>query len=385
MPEKRVTVWVQRFKDRPHLVLQWLDPDTGRRKSKSAETADPKEAEARRVDLEADLNNGRYQEASRMTWERFRQLFEAEYVAPLREGTRLLYGQTLDLFEALVAPQSLRAISERTVSRFAAALRQKPNAGKEPGLAPITIKRHLQFLRTALNWAVGQKLLPARPRFPSVKVPRRKPQPVPAESFEKMADRAPDAQTRAFLLCGWLAGLRLAEAYTLSWEPAEESPYLDLDRDRIILPAGFVKSVEDQWLPLDAELREALEALPRHGPQVFRFLAPDGHPICVAAVSRRIVRLARLAGVKLTMRSLRRGFGCFYAARQPAQVLQKLMRHANIKTTMDYYANVDDAVEAAVKSKRNSLCNRPPEAGGRDAEEVDANPCRDGGSVNDSL
>jgi hypothetical protein len=39
MPEKRVTVWVQRFKDRPHLMLQWTDPDTGRRKSKSAETA----------------------------------------------------------------------------------------------------------------------------------------------------------------------------------------------------------------------------------------------------------------------------------------------------------------------------------------------------------
>ena len=40
MPEKRVTVWVQRFPDRSYLMLQWLDPDTGRRKSKSAGTAD---------------------------------------------------------------------------------------------------------------------------------------------------------------------------------------------------------------------------------------------------------------------------------------------------------------------------------------------------------
>jgi hypothetical protein len=44
MPEKRVSVWVQRFNDRPHLVLQWLDPDTGKRKSQSAGTADEKEA-----------------------------------------------------------------------------------------------------------------------------------------------------------------------------------------------------------------------------------------------------------------------------------------------------------------------------------------------------
>ena len=42
MAEKRVTVWVQRFKDREALVLQWLDPDTGKRKSKSAGTADEK-------------------------------------------------------------------------------------------------------------------------------------------------------------------------------------------------------------------------------------------------------------------------------------------------------------------------------------------------------
>jgi hypothetical protein len=35
------------------------------------------------------------------------------------------------------------------------------------------------------------------------------------------------------------------------------------------------------------------------------------------------------------------------------------MRHKNIKTTMDYYANVDAAVEAAVFGKqRNSSRNR---------------------------
>src|SRR6202030_480018 len=93
---------------------------------------------------------------------------------------------------------------------------------------------------------------------------------------------------------------------------------------------------------------EVLEALPRHGRKVFRFDHPDGQPITLVGVSQRVLALARRAGVKLTMKSLRRGFGCRYAAKVPAQVLQKLMRHASIKTTMDYYANVDDAVEEAV-------------------------------------
>jgi hypothetical protein len=50
---------------------------------------------------------------------------------------------------------------------------------------------------------------------------------------------------------------------------------------------------------------------------------------------------------------LRAGFGSHFAAKVPAQVLQWLMRHANIKTTMKYYANVDSAVEEAVMQRKH--------------------------------
>ncbi len=77
-------------------------------------------------------------------------------------------------------------------------------------------------------------------------------------------------------------------------------------------------------------------------------------------ISERIIRLAKKAGVKLSMHSLRRGFGCRYAGKVSAHVLQRLMRHANIATTMNYYANIDAAVEDAVLGAEcNSLCNTP--------------------------
>jgi integrase len=89
-------------------------------------------------------------------------------------------------------------------------------------------------------------------------------------------------------------------------------------------------------------------------------------------VSQRVCKLAQKAGVRLSFHTLRKGFGCRYAGRVPAQVLQKLMRHASVKTTMDYYANVDDAVvEAVLGIQRNSSRNNgnsvamdapPPEA-----------------------
>jgi integrase len=378
VPDKRITVWVQRFKDRPTLMLQWLDPDTGKRKSKSAETADEKVAEDRRVDLEADLNAGRYAEASRMTWEGFRELFEAEYVAGRRENTRRNYRVMMDLFDQVCNPKSLRSISERTISAFVAGLRKLPGYGGGT-MQASSIKLRLQFLHTALQWAADQKLIPQCPGFPAVKVPKKRPQPVPAESFERLLAKAPDSQMRAFLLCGWLAGLRLNEALALEWQETEKAPYLDPVRDRVVFPAEVVKADEDQWVPLDPELWAALDALPRTGRKVFRFDAVDGRgqrEVCDITVCARVRDLAQTAGVKLTMKSLRRGFGCRYAARVPAQVLQKLMRHASIKTTMDYYANVDDAaMQAVLGDKRNGLRNSRAGGEAETCKPSGENPC----------
>jgi integrase len=65
------------------------------------------------------------------------------------------------------------------------------------------------------------------------------------------------------------------------------------------------------------------------------------------------------AGVRLTFKSLRRGFGCRYAGKVSAHVLQRLMRHSDLKITMTYYANIDAAVEEAVLgAKRNTSRNR---------------------------
>jgi integrase len=99
---------------------------------------------------------------------------------------------------------------------------------------------------------------------------------------------------------------------------------------------------------------------------VFRFESPSGKPIGLSALSVRVIMLARKAGVKLSMHSLRKGFGCRYAGKVSAHVLQRLMRHADISTTMGYYANIDAAVEEAVlgpqrNTSRNSKAK--PEAG----------------------
>ena len=88
--------------------------------------------------------------------------------------------------------------------------------------------------------------------------------------------------------------------------------------------------------------------------------------------------MAAKAGVRLTYKSLRRGFGCRYAGKVSAHVLQKLMRHANIKTTMDYYANVDEAaMEAVLGGRRVSSRVSEPQGQPLPTPVDDANPCQD--------
>jgi integrase len=348
--ERRIKVWVQKFPDRENLVLQWHDPDTGKRKSKSAETADLQQAERAAGALEKQLWEGTYRSKSLMTWERFRELFEAEYVAGLRPETRKVHNNALDLFEKVCNPRSLRGINERVISAFVAGLRKQPGKRNKAGMMGSTIVCRLKVVHTALSWAVEQKLLPEAPKFPKVSVEETSPTAVPTEAFERLyAQAAGDQDMQVFLLCGWLAGLRRNEALWLEWEDKDRSvPWLDLQRNRIWFPAGFVKGKRDQWVPLDPKLRTALEALPGCRGRVVRFMNSLGEPSAPTHVSDRVTRLAKAAGVKLDYKALRRGFGCRYAAKVPAQVLQKLMRHSNIAITMKYYANVDDAVEAAV-------------------------------------
>lgn len=348
---KRIRVWVQRFKDREFPALQWIDPDSKKRKSVSAGTAEPKEIEQKLADKEYELNNGLHFEKSKLTWARFRELFEAEYLPGLRERSREKYCTVLDALEEEGLPRTVGDINERVISRIVSALRTRKVKKSKVGLEPITIRNYLVAFRTMLRWGAEQRLLSSVPRFPKIKVPKRKPQPVPAESFERLLEVAPNDLWRAFLQCGWWSGLRLSEAWKLRWNPSTKFPWVDLDARRIVLPADFVKSVQDQWVPIHATLMEVFESLPRDTNEVFPLRTATGRRPTRAGISSRVCAMARKAGVRLSMHKLRKAFGCRVAStlgNGNAPVLHRLMRHSSMQMTMDYYANVDGALAEAM-------------------------------------
>jgi integrase len=207
-------------------------------------------------------------------------------------------------------------------------------------------------------------MIRAVPKFPAVKVPKLRPQPIDEADWLKLLAQAPDAHWRTFLLCGWFGGLRLLEAYRLRRNRTEEWPWLDLPGDRIVLPARFAKSNEDQWIPLHPELRAALLALPDTGDEIFPFQSRQGGPLTRNGITNRVIAMARKAGVKLSMHRLRKGFGCRVAkqlGKGNAPILHRLMRHTSMQITMDFYASVDDVLHDAIR-QLDQASPKPPNA-----------------------
>jgi len=366
----RINVWVQRFKDRPTLMLQWIDPATGKRKSCSAKTDNLKKAEKKRGDKEYELNNGLHTTPSKVTWKKFRQLFEEEYLPGVRERTREKYATVLDVIEDEMKPERLAQVDERFLSKLVSALRsrkifrgkftdpekEKKREPSKVGLEPVSIRNYLVAFHKAVAWAHEQKLLVSMPRFPKVKVPKKKPQAVPAEAFERLIEAEKDPLWKAYLQTSWWSGLRLSEAWMLRWNASNKFPHVDMEENRIVLPAEFAKTNEDQWVPLHPELRAIFETLSEDTDRLFPFRSKrTGKLMSRGGISSHVSMIAKRAGVRLSMHRLRKGFGCRVAqtlGKQNAPVLHRLMRHSSMQMTMDFYANVDDVLTEAIEQVR---------------------------------
>ena len=169
-----------------------------------------------------------------------------------------------------------------------------------------------------------------------------------------------------FFLRGlWTSGLRLEESLSLSWDDMG-AMRVDLSEPRGVfrIPGEAEKGHRDCVLPMAPEFCELLLEVPevdRHG-CVFRLPRAREHevPPSDTYVSRVVTAIGRAAGLVVappyrmrrsatrppepkyaSAHDLRRSFGTRWAKRVLPQVLQQLMRHENIQTTMRYYVDLD--------------------------------------------
>ena len=83
-----IRVAVASYGDGRNLMMVYKDPITGKKVAKTSGTTDRREAERAAAVWQDELNTGRYQAPSRLTWAEFRERYEAEKLATLAPRRR---------------------------------------------------------------------------------------------------------------------------------------------------------------------------------------------------------------------------------------------------------------------------------------------------------
>ncbi|WP_425399981.1 tyrosine-type recombinase/integrase [Aeoliella sp.] len=357
-------------KGRKYWYMKYTNPLDGSEESKSTKCSDYNNALKAAAKWEADLQEGRYERSSRMSWERFISHYTENALGDLAAATSYGYLLALEKFSDRFHPKKLGDLTTPRITSLVTKLRAE-------GLSEASIASVLRGLKRAARWAHGEGLLT---KIPSFKMPksvrgqkRMKGRPVTAEEFERMEQAAKKvigakgtASWRFYLRGLWESGLRLGESLKLSWDDRPGAIVVDFAGRRPLLriPGAAQKKGTDQLLPITPEFARHLETVPepeRRG-WVFRPLDDSGEPYSRSrhAVGPVVTRIGKKAGVVVDERTkwekdeegnqvdvvvrkfasahdLRRGFGFRWSRRVMPPVLQELMRHASIQTTMEFY------------------------------------------------
>lgn len=359
---------------RKNYVCQWKDPTTGKKKTKSTGEKVRRDADRFAGKLEAQLNDGTYHEDLRMTWDDFRERFEREYLPSKAKGTADYYKTVMNAVERIINPRLLLTVNTSSVSRLQAALRKEKKA-------EATIGAYMRHLKASLKWAEEQRYIS---KAPKIRIPRHqamKGRAITLEEFERMLSKIPvlntaDEKSWEFFLRGlWLSGLRINEALQLHWTD-RRSLLVDLSGEYplIVIQAKAQKSRQYKEMPIVPEFAELLLSVPREERNGFVF-----NPISQRKAeprrknnyfSRLISLLGKSAGICVSesqegkkkwasAHDFRRSFGFRWSRKVMPAVLQELMRHASIETTMTFYvgSNAQETARSLWSASANTLAN----------------------------
>lgn len=373
-----VTVHVVDY-GRKYLYMRYTDPTTGKHVARSTGQNTEKEAAKEAAKWEAELQEGRFKAPGKVTWKEFRAQYEDEVLNSLADKTASKVGTIFDALEQLAPVDKLAKLNSAHISKFQRSLRDTRK------LAEASIKVYLSHLQAALNWANRVELLNEVPTFD---MPKRakggkmmKGRPITLEEFERMIAKVPEqikcqypkpgeppeksaaARWQWFMRGLWWGGLRLGEALALWWgEHRNDKLTLDLSGKfpMLRIPAELDKGNEERLLPLAPEFAEMLLAVPqaeRTGPVFKLGVRNPTIESKIIHVSAAITKIGTKAGVKVntdprtgkvkyaSAHDFRRSFGERWSARVMPAVLQQMMRHESIETTMKFYVgrNADTA------------------------------------------
>lgn len=336
-------------KGRRNLYLLYRDPETGKDVTVSAGTPKKREAEKAAAVWESALQAGKWKRSPRCSWEDFKEQYADEKLATMRESSRAKTQTAFRSLESVFTPTKLVYLTSQRIAEWQRALRKA-------GRPESTIKGYTASIKAALRWAQSEGMLIEVPKITIPSVPRAdlmKGRPLTTEEFAKIlrsVESCVGERGRGWrdLLRGlWLSGLRLSEALALDW--TEGGFRIEWGRDSrpmFRIEATSEKGRRNRLLPVSPEFAAILHTMKDRTGPVFNPVNRFGKRPTVPVASRQILDFAKAAkvftdpGKPACAHDLRRSFGTRWAQRVMPAVLQAMMRHSSIETTMSYYVAI---------------------------------------------
>lgn len=187
-------------------------------------------------------------------------------------------------------------------------------------------------------------------RIPGASKRTKRPRSLTVDEFQKLLAHL-DEPFRSMALVCVCFGLRISEALGLKWSDVDWiNGALQVQRSAVRQRVGETKTeYSERSLPIGAEMLDVLKAWKQTtafaDPADWMFASPRkiGRQAWAAdSLNRAYERAGRVSGVgHVTTHSMRHTYRSWLdAVGTPIAVQQKLMRHADIRTTMNVYGDV---------------------------------------------
>ncbi|MEJ0042793.1 MAG: tyrosine-type recombinase/integrase [Rhizomicrobium sp.] len=273
---------------------------------------------------------------------------------------------------------TISAIGVRDVEQFKAKLVREGKSHK-------TINNHLTMLRKCLHTAYEWlDIKGTPPKIVWLKCPSPRTDYLTPEECELLL-RHSSGVIREMILAALRTGMRQGEIKGLQWTSIDwhnNSVAIRHSQSDITKSLGTPKGNRERHVPLDIDLFEALGA--RKQAEGYVFLDESGQPFTHKKVSAALAEACRRAGLrKIGWHVLRHTFATHLSMNgTPLNIVQALLGHASITTTMRYAHVAPSALRTAIelanpRTARTANVGQP--AGNRWQERRLQNPILDSG------
>ena len=349
VPKLKLEVPMFLFKRRQKWYIEFFDEKKKRTRRISTNTTKKAEAYRFLTDLERKLSEEQTPEESLSLQE-----FSDRYVEYLKSGHSAKYARDAKAaFKKLIdftGSVQLDELAPKMLEKFFLSSFNK---------AKFDTARNYRTIKAAFNRAVEWKNLVTNP-LDSVKLPKL-PRNIPLyltdDKLGLVLAQVKNQTIQDILEFGFLTGCRQGEILGLRWTNVDFGEGLV----KIANSSEFLtKSKKERLIPMSKRLRELLERrLPESPtPETFVFGKTDTSKYSGNYISRRFKAAVTKAGLdkRLHFHSLRHSTATELIRRNaPVAVVQKLLGHSNISTTMIYtHVTNDDVMEALKKLDHGS-------------------------------